>query len=90
MQALMDAKMRDLPCQCLELDEIWGFIGKKEKHVTVDDSPELEMFGRSALWTLIQTRANIRCGKRDRATANAFVQDVASRMKTESRFPRMD
>jgi hypothetical protein len=31
--ALMDAKMRDLPCNRLELDEIWGFIGKKEKHV---------------------------------------------------------
>jgi hypothetical protein len=38
-QELMDAKMRDLPCQYLEFDEIWGFIGKKEKHCTVDDSP---------------------------------------------------
>ena len=28
--ALMDAKMRNLPCTRLELDEIWGFIGKKE------------------------------------------------------------
>jgi hypothetical protein len=26
--ALMDAKMRDLSCNRLELDEIWGFIGK--------------------------------------------------------------
>ena len=36
----MDTKMRDLSCSRLEFDEIWGFIGKKEKHVTVDDGPE--------------------------------------------------
>ncbi len=80
--ALMDAKMRELPCRYLEFDEIWGFIGKKEKHVTVDDSPEL-----GDVWTFCAVDAEtklvptFRCGKRDRATANAFVQDVASRMK---------
>ncbi|MGB9119048.1 MAG: hypothetical protein WCE73_00375, partial [Candidatus Angelobacter sp.] len=80
--ALLDAKMRDLPCHYLEFDEIWGFIGKKEKHVTVDDSPEL-----GDVWTFCAVDAEtkivptFRCGKRDRATANAFVQDVASRMK---------
>jgi IS1 family transposase len=80
--ALMDAKMRDLPCHYLEFDEIWGFIGKKEKHVTADDSPEL-----GDVWTFCAVDAEtkivptFRCGKRDRATANAFVQDVASRMK---------
>jgi IS1 family transposase len=80
--ALMDAKMRDLPCHYLEFDEIWGFIGKKEKHCTVDDSPEL-----GDVWTFCAVDADtklvpaFRCGKRNRATANAFVQDVASRMK---------
>ena len=80
--ALLDAKMRDLPCKYLEFDEIWGFIGKKEKHVSVDDSPEL-----GDVWTFCAVDAEtkivptFRCGKRDRATANAFVQDVASRMK---------
>ena len=29
--ALMDAKMRNLPCNRLEVDEIWGFVGKKER-----------------------------------------------------------
>ena len=28
---LMDAKMRNLPCTRLEMDEIWGFVGKKER-----------------------------------------------------------
>lgn len=33
--ALLDSKMRGLPCQHLEFDEVWGFIGKKQRHVTV-------------------------------------------------------
>ena len=39
--SLLDAKMRNLPCRYLEFDELWGFIGKKDKHVTLDDSLEL-------------------------------------------------
>lgn len=31
--ALMDDKMRDLTCTRLEMDEIWGFIGKKDRAV---------------------------------------------------------
>jgi len=80
--SLLDSKMRDLSCQYLQFDEIWGFIGKKEKHVTVDDNPEL-----GDVWTFCAVDAEtklvpaFKVGKRDRKTANAFVQDVASRMK---------
>jgi IS1 family transposase len=80
--ALMDAKMRDLSCSRLEFDEIWGFIGKKEKHVTVDDGPEC-----GDAWTFCAVDAQtklvpaFKVGKRDAATANAFVQGVASRMR---------
>jgi IS1 family transposase len=79
--ALMDEKMRNLPCRRLEMDEIWGFIGKKEKHVKVDDSPEM-----GSVWTFCAIDADtklvpaFRVGDRDAATANAFLQDVASRM----------
>jgi|ERR1700722_9581626 len=44
--ALMDAKMRNLSCQRLEMDEIWGFVGKKERSVRVGDSPEV-----GSVWT---------------------------------------
>ena len=33
--------MRNLSCRHLQFDEIWGFIGKKERHCTVDDGPEV-------------------------------------------------
>src|ERR1043165_1648964 len=37
--ALLDEKMRDLSCHFLQFDEIWGFIGKKQKHVMPEDDP---------------------------------------------------
>src|SRR6266850_6356620 len=32
--ALHDRMMRELPCQRIECDEIWGFVQKKQRHVT--------------------------------------------------------
>jgi len=80
--ALMDEKMRGLSCTRLEMDEIWGFVGKKEKHVKMDDPPEV-----GSVWTFCAIDAEtklvpaFRVGGRDTATANAFLQDVAARMK---------
>jgi hypothetical protein len=44
---LLDGKMRGLDCQRLELDEIWGFIGKKMRHFKEGDDPTLAMSGHS-------------------------------------------
>ena len=81
--ALLDAKMRDLPCRYLQFDEVWGFIGKKERHCRPDDDPQ---FGD--VWTFCAIDAetklvpSFKCGKRNLETAKAFVGDVASRMRT--------
>ena len=78
--ALMDAKMRNLSCTRLEMDEIWGFVGKKERHVREGDA------GVGSVWTFCAIDAEtklvpaFRVGNRDAATANAFVKDVAERM----------
>ncbi|HLJ25728.1 MAG TPA: IS1 family transposase [Candidatus Angelobacter sp.] len=75
--------MRNLDCHYLQFDEIWGFIGKKEKHVSVDDDPH----ECGDVWTFCAVDADtklvpaFKVGKRDAKTANAFVQDVAGRMK---------
>ncbi len=79
---LMDETMRDLPCIRLEMDEIWGFVGKKEKHVRPDDPADV-----GSVWTFCAIDAEtklvpaFRVGGRDAATANAFLDDVAGRMK---------
>jgi len=35
---IMDDKMRNLTYRHIEVDEIWGFIGKKEKRATTKES----------------------------------------------------
>jgi IS1 family transposase len=80
--ALLDAKMRDLQCNYLQFDELWGFIGKKQKHVSFDDDPT-----KGDVWTFCAIDAEtklvpaFKVGKRDRPTAMAFVSDVASRLR---------
>jgi IS1 family transposase len=80
--SLMDAKMRDLPCTRLELDEIWGFVGKKERHIQEGDDPQ---FGSVWTWCAIDADTKLvptfKVGNRSRATAHAFVRDIAIRMR---------
>src|SRR5438128_7619545 len=46
---IADEKMRDLKCKNIEVDEIWGFIGKKRKHATARDM----VTGIGDVWTFI-------------------------------------
>ncbi len=79
--AIMDEKMRDLPCKDLQVDEIWGFIGKKERNVYYGE------LGKGDIWTFIALDSesklipSFRVGRRDTVTAQAFLEDLASRMK---------
>lgn len=78
---LMDHKMRDLPCKQLQFDEIWGFIGKKERRVRPDDDPTLgDVWTFCAIDSDTKLVPSFKVGKRDSATANAFVSDVKARM----------
>jgi IS1 family transposase len=78
--ALMDQEMRNLSCSRLEMDKIWGFVGKKERNVRPDD------YQVGSVWTFCAIDAEtklvpaFKVGDRDAATANAFVRDVAGRM----------
>lgn len=80
-EALLDSKMQDLDCHYLQFDELWGFIGKKERHMRPDDSPELgDVWTFCAIDSDTKLVPSFKVGKRDSVTANAFVADVASRM----------
>ena len=79
--AILDQKMRGLSCQHLQFDEIWGFIGKKERHLKADDDPTLgDVWTFCAIDPETKLVPSFKVGKRDHETANAFVADVASRM----------
>src|SRR4051812_10759260 len=79
---LMDETMRELPCQKIEMDEIWGFVGKKDRNLSETDGTDM-----GSVWTWVaidpETKAVpvFRVGKRDAVNANAFVADVEARMK---------
>lgn len=78
---LMSEKMRDLDCQEIQVDEIWGFIGKKQRNLTPDDD-----YTKGDVWTFCAVDADskivpcFKVGKRDSITANAFIDDLASRL----------
>ncbi|HTC44354.1 MAG TPA: DDE-type integrase/transposase/recombinase, partial [Steroidobacteraceae bacterium] len=78
---LMDRTMRDLSCERLEMDEIWGFVGKKDRNVKPGDA------GVGSVWTFCAIDAETKLvpaykvGDRDNLTADAFIQDVANRMR---------
>src|ERR1700685_658610 len=78
--ALLDAKMKNLPCNRLEMDEIWGFVGKKDRNVREGDQAVGSVWTFCAIDAETKLVPAFKCGNRDAATAKAFVQDVADRM----------
>jgi IS1 family transposase len=78
--ALHDSKMRNLNCALIEVDEIWGFIGKKKKHLKALDT------GMGDVWTFIGLDVKSKLipsylvGKRDTYHANTFMADLAARI----------
>ncbi|HUI21192.1 MAG TPA: transposase, partial [Methylocella sp.] len=36
-EKIMDEQMRDLPCKHIQIDEIWSYVGKKQREVTKED-----------------------------------------------------
>ena len=35
---IMDEKMKNLNCKHIEVDEIWSYVGKKQRHVLLTDN----------------------------------------------------
>lgn len=84
-EKIMDEEMRGLSCSKIQCDEIWGFIGKKQKNLRAsDDRMEL-----GDVWTFVAVDAESRMvpnyfvGKRDSYSANCFVSDLAERLDSE-------
>lgn len=80
---IMDEKMRDLNCRNIQVDEIWGFVGKKKANIKPTDDPRAV----GDAWTFCAIDADsklvpcYKVGKRDALTANAFINDLAGRLK---------
>jgi IS1 family transposase len=75
-------QLRNLPCRRLQIDEVWGYVAKKQRHVTDEDDRKRV----GDYWTYVAIDADTKLipsylvGKRDRQNANLFLNDLASRM----------
>ena len=73
--------MKNLPCKRIQVDEIWSFVGAKQKNVP--DGKQDEM-GDVWTWTAICADTKLvpswLVGGRDAEYANAFMADLASRL----------
>jgi IS1 family transposase len=76
---IMDEKMRGLSCSQIEVDEIWGFIGAKQRNAR-------QTGDYGDVWTFIALDSPTKLipsfvvGKRDLYHARAFMEDLAGRL----------
>ncbi|HYN10765.1 MAG TPA: IS1 family transposase [Vicinamibacterales bacterium] len=81
-ERMLDQEMRNLPCRRVQIDEIWGYVAKKQRHVTIKDDP----MRTGDTWTFVAVCADTklipayRIGKRDLRTARAFLTDLSGRL----------
>ena len=76
--------LRDLPCDRIQVDEIWAYVGMKARQVPEERRGE---FGIGDVWTFTALCPDTKLaptwlvGPRDAATARLFLVDVARRMR---------
>lgn len=81
---IMDVKMRNLSSRVIQADEIWTYVGKKEKRVGYGDNPE--EVGDQYVFVAMDSETKLipcfRVGKRNATNAWYFVQDLQERLAT--------
>ncbi|MBA3756660.1 MAG: DDE-type integrase/transposase/recombinase [Nitrosomonas sp.] len=79
-----DDRHRNLKLKRIECDEIWSFVGMKQKNVPIEQQGEFGI-GDVYTWTAIDAETKfIPCwhvGTRDADSAYAFIHDLASRLE---------
>jgi IS1 family transposase len=81
-EKIMDTTLRNLTCKDIEVDEVWSFVGKKQRHVNFKDDPTKvgDFYTFVALDSETKLIPAYKVGKRDLATAQAFISDLSSRL----------
>lgn len=84
-RAYQDEHLRGLTSKRVQCDEIWSFVGMKDKNVPADKKGQ---FGIGDVWTWVALDAdsklaiNWAVGNRDANTAETFIYDLADRLST--------
>jgi transposase-like protein/IS1 family transposase len=76
-ERIMAEKVRNVEVRDVECDELWAFIGKKQKRVRPEDDQNLgDAYTFVAIERHTKLVLNIALGKRDQYTTNAFVEGI--------------
>lgn len=80
-----DRVMRNLSCKRVQCDEIWAFVGAKEKNLTPENR-ERGAVGDVWTWVAIDAQTKLvpcwMIGQRDPSTARDFMDDLAGRLSS--------
>src|SRR5258708_17660715 len=75
--------LRNIPAKRIQVDEIWSYVGCKQKNVTLEIARERVA---GDVWTFVAIEAQTKLviswlvGQRDAGCAAEFLQDVAERV----------
>jgi IS1 family transposase len=83
----MNESIRDIACQAVECDEIWGFIGKKQRQVSEKEKLPSPPFGGAYSYVALDPDSKavitFALGKRDQKTTGEFIKDLSERVTCE-------
>jgi IS1 family transposase len=81
---LMDEKVQNLKCEEVEVDEVWGYVGKKQKNVRWNDNQR--ELGDQYIFVAMDAQTKVVCsyvvGKRNTENANLLMRDLQYRVAT--------
>lgn len=75
-----DTALRNLPCKRIQCDEIWSFVGAKQKSVAQGAAGYGDVWTWTAICADTKLIASWMVGSRDGDAAKAFIADLASRL----------
>ena len=87
-QKLHNDLIKDVESECLQFDEKWSYVGKKQKRITPDDPSEFgDRWDLNAIDAKSKLLISIRMGKRTSANIQALVRDAAERLSPQTPRP---
>jgi len=81
-EKILNNNLRNLKCKNLQVDELWCFVGKKQRHLTGVDN--IEELGDQWIFVALDSDSKLIpsyiVGKRTMNNAHAFIRDLAGRL----------
>jgi IS1 family transposase len=81
-EKILDSTLHNLTCKNIQVDEIWCYVGKKQRHL--DETDNIDEMGDQ--WVFVAIDADSKLipsyivGKRSADNAQAFIKDLSERL----------